>query len=148
MNTEPALAPPGWLARRQRTISSMAALPAAGSPARSRWVAGHHHVGGGQRGVAVGGGERRPPDGRATDARGQIDDPVARRAWRSCRSRDRRRSSAPPRRPCRAPPRPTRSPVRPAAAVRRASVGRASPAPRRGRRCPSITSDVEARARA
>ena len=36
VKTEPALLPPGWLARRHRTISSMVALPSAGCPGSSR----------------------------------------------------------------------------------------------------------------
>ena len=38
VHTEPRR-PPGWFALRQRTISSIAALPAAGSPGARRWVA-------------------------------------------------------------------------------------------------------------
>ena len=54
VKTDPALLPPGWLARRHRTISSMVALPSARDrPGSSWWTAGHHHLGGAEVGVPV-----------------------------------------------------------------------------------------------
>ena len=133
VNTDPALLPPGWLARRQRTISSMAALPRAGIAGlelvggrppprrwRSRRCAGRRSRGG------------RPADS-ATVAASQVDPPVGDQGGRRVGAVAPGVHRAPPPRPSRAPRPPTRDRCSPAAAVRRASTGRLSaarPAPR------------------
>ena len=125
VNTEPALAPPGWLARRQRTISSMAARPAAGSPGAEAVGGRHHHVAwpparcGGSAACEVGG--RMVGDG----GRRQVDDPVGDEGGDGVRAVAAGVHPHRPARPCPARPRPTRG----RSAPPRPSVGPASAGP-------------------
>ena len=118
VNTEPAFWPPGWLARRQRTISAISASAAARSPGARLQLGLDDDLVGGDRRAPVAELERRrghvaissPPRGRRRGPR---------RGWRPCRSRGRRRSSA------RAPP---TEPGTPTAHSKPVEAGRRRPA--------------------
>ena len=72
VNTEPAFWPPGWCSRRQRTISSMRAADAAGSPTLEPVERFDHHSSGADRRVPVGEIQRRPFDELARPRRDEI----------------------------------------------------------------------------
>ena len=127
MKTDPALEPPGWWARRQRTISATAASASARDPGPQRELGPHHHLARLQRRAPV-------PEGQAPGAvlggppRRQIEDPLARqhgggvRPWPPAFI-----LSAPPTEP--GTPTAHSRPTSPAAALRRATRGRAAAAP-------------------
>ncbi len=128
VNTDPALDPPGWFWRRQRTISAISAAPASGSPRAEPVVPGHHHLRRADGGVPVGEGQAR---GRRLESpRLERGRPIGRTArvaavsepWPPAFMR-----MAPPTEP--GTPTAHSRPRRPAAAVRRASTGRLTAAP-------------------
>ena len=142
-NTEPALAPPGWCSRRQRTISAMRALARLGGRRRRPRTRRRSRS---RRRRAPSGGTRSrgrtASRGHLVARTGQVDGRAPARAPRRSRGRGPRRSCGPRRRRCRGCRRRTRGPTaRPrrcggrarAAGPRRRPAPYPGPVGRRGR---------------
>ncbi len=128
VNTEPAFCPPGWLARRQRTISAMARFSDSGLHGFAAEGGRRHHVGGSDRRRAIRARRDRPACACRRGRRADRQTPT-RSGSRRRRTRGRRRSSAPRRPPILGHPRPTRARRCPACDAARAMSGKAAAPP-------------------